>query len=113
MLAHDVARNYCQAFITGEVGASVTSSTTERKSKTNIIVKHGKLYLRHNTFAEEIPIMIVIKVGPGRYCSPRHRHALAASFLDLNGKSTTWQAISARPIARHVVLPIPDPRLLS
>jgi DNA-directed RNA polymerase beta subunit len=33
----------------------------ERKSKTNIIVKHGKLYLRHNTFADEIPIMIVLK----------------------------------------------------
>ena len=26
----------------GEVGASVTSSTHERKSKTNIIVKHGR-----------------------------------------------------------------------
>ena len=45
----------------GEVGASVTSSTHERKSKTNIVVKHGKLYLRHNTFADEIPIMVVLK----------------------------------------------------
>ena len=45
----------------GEVGASVTSSTHERKSKTNLVVKHGKLYLRHNTFADEIPIMIVLK----------------------------------------------------
>ena len=26
----------------GEIGASVTSSTHERKSKTNIIVKHGR-----------------------------------------------------------------------
>ena len=24
-------------------------------------MKHGKLYLRHNTFADEIPIMIVLK----------------------------------------------------
>ena len=45
----------------GEIGASVTSSTHERKSKTNIVVKHGKFYLRHNTFADDIPIMIVLK----------------------------------------------------
>tara|TARA_B110000503_G_scaffold12354_2_gene16799 strand:- start:4950 stop:5939 length:990 start_codon:yes stop_codon:yes gene_type:complete len=70
----------------GEVGASVTSSTHERKSKTSIGVKvsigpfpnpttvcpyktdiffylsqHGKLYLRHNTFADEIPILVVLK----------------------------------------------------
>ena len=45
----------------GEIGASVTSSTHERKSKTNLVVKHGKLYLRHNTFADDIPIMIVLK----------------------------------------------------
>jgi len=45
----------------GEVGASVTSSTHERKSRTNIVVKHGKLYLRHNTFTDEIPIMVALK----------------------------------------------------
>ena len=45
----------------GEVGASVTSSTHERKSKTNVAVKHGKLYLRHNTFADEIPVVIALK----------------------------------------------------
>ena len=45
----------------GEVGASVTSSTHERKSKTSIAVKHGKLYLRHNTFADEIPVLVALK----------------------------------------------------
>ena len=30
--------------------ASVTSSTHERKSKTNIVTKHGKLLLKHNAF---------------------------------------------------------------
>lgn len=34
----------------GEVVASVTSSTHERKSKTNIIMSKGKIYLRHNAF---------------------------------------------------------------
>ena len=34
----------------GEIMSSVTSSTAERKSKTNIIMKHGKIYLKHNAF---------------------------------------------------------------
>lgn len=33
-----------------EVTASVTSSTHERKSKTNIAAKNGKIYLKHNAF---------------------------------------------------------------
>jgi DNA-directed RNA polymerase III subunit RPC2 len=35
----------------GLVVASVTSSTTERKSKTNIVLKQGRLHMRHNAFA--------------------------------------------------------------
>lgn len=34
----------------GEIMASVTSSTHERKSKTNIVFKAGKLYMKHNAF---------------------------------------------------------------
>lgn len=34
----------------GEVTASVTSSTHERKSKTNIAARNGKIYLKHNAF---------------------------------------------------------------
>lgn len=45
----------------GNVNSSVTSSTHERKSKTNIIVKHGKIYLKHNSFTDLIPIIIVMK----------------------------------------------------
>ena len=33
-----------------EVMASVTSSTHERKSKTNIVFSKGKIYLKHNAF---------------------------------------------------------------
>lgn len=43
------------------VQASVTSSTHERKSKTYVITKNGKIYLKHNSIAEEIPIVIVLK----------------------------------------------------
>ncbi len=45
----------------GLVCASVTSSTHERKSKTYVGVKAGKLYLRHNSLAEEVPLVIALK----------------------------------------------------
>lgn len=45
----------------GQVVASVTSSTHERKSKTNIIMKQGKLHLRHNAFIEDVNAVIVLR----------------------------------------------------
>lgn len=45
----------------GIVTCSVTSSTHERKSKTNIITKHAKFYLKHNSVSEDLPICIVFK----------------------------------------------------
>ena len=45
----------------GLVTCSVTSSTHEKKSKTNIIVKKNKYYLKHNTMADDIPIVIIFK----------------------------------------------------
>ncbi|KAK9863929.1 hypothetical protein WJX84_000632, partial [Apatococcus fuscideae] len=41
--------------------ASVTSSTTERKSKTNLVMKKGRLSLRHNAFQDDINIVVVMK----------------------------------------------------
>ena len=38
----------CHNFIT----VPFFSSTHERKSKTDVIVKHEKYYLKHNTFSE-------------------------------------------------------------
>ncbi|KAL6941702.1 DNA-directed RNA polymerase III core subunit ret1 [Hanseniaspora osmophila] len=43
------------------VQASVTSSTHERKSKTYVVTKHDKIYLKHNSISEEVPIVIVLK----------------------------------------------------
>lgn len=45
----------------GLVCASVTSSTHERKSKTYVGLKGGKLYLRHNSLADEVPLAIALK----------------------------------------------------
>eukprot|EP00698_Gefionella_okellyi_P020200 TRINITY_DN6313_c0_g1_i1.p1 TRINITY_DN6313_c0_g1~~TRINITY_DN6313_c0_g1_i1.p1 ORF type:complete len:1145 (-),score=272.81 TRINITY_DN6313_c0_g1_i1:1949-5320(-) len=52
IIEYDSKHNIC---------ASVTSSTHERKSKTDVIVKHGELYLKHNSFSEEIPMVIALR----------------------------------------------------
>ncbi|KAG0077390.1 DNA-directed RNA polymerase III core subunit ret1 [Linnemannia elongata] len=45
----------------GFVQAGVTSSTMERKSKTYVGTKHGKIYLKHNSISEDIPIVVALK----------------------------------------------------
>ena len=45
----------------GNAGCSVTSSTHERKSRTNLIIKHQKLYLKHNSFAEDMPVVAIFR----------------------------------------------------
>lgn len=45
----------------GGITCQVTSSTHERKSRTNITVKKGNYYLKHNSFSDDIPIAIVFK----------------------------------------------------
>ncbi|KAM9921608.1 hypothetical protein OXX59_006394 [Metschnikowia pulcherrima] len=47
----------------GLVQASVTSSTHERKSKTYVISKNDKIYLKHNSIAEDVPIVIFLKAA--------------------------------------------------
>jgi len=36
----------------GGIQCQVTSSTHEKKSRTNLIVKNGKYYLKHNTLQD-------------------------------------------------------------
>ncbi|KAI4258168.1 MAG: hypothetical protein LQ352_001325 [Teloschistes flavicans] len=43
------------------VQASVTSFTHERKSKSYVILKNDRIYLKHNVLTEEIPICLVFK----------------------------------------------------
>ncbi|KAI9593941.1 DNA-directed RNA polymerase III subunit RPC2 [Syncephalis fuscata] len=45
----------------GIIQASVTSSTHERKSKTYVLVKNDRIYLRHNSVTEDIPIVVIFK----------------------------------------------------
>ena len=41
--------------------ASVISSTHDTKSRTTIIFKNSKFYMKHNSFENEIPIFIIFK----------------------------------------------------
>eukprot|EP01094_Clydonella_sp_ATCC50884_P009311 TRINITY_DN1882_c0_g1_i3.p1 TRINITY_DN1882_c0_g1~~TRINITY_DN1882_c0_g1_i3.p1 ORF type:complete len:1164 (-),score=390.94 TRINITY_DN1882_c0_g1_i3:341-3781(-) len=45
----------------GNVTANVTSHTTERKTKTYLLYKNGLMKLKHSSFTEEIPVVIVLK----------------------------------------------------
>ena len=42
------------------IHAAVTSSTHERKSKTHIIYKNGAYALKHNTFTDDIPVVVLL-----------------------------------------------------
>jgi DNA-directed RNA polymerase III subunit RPC2 len=43
------------------ITASITSSTHERKSKSYILWKHGRVYLKNNTLGDDVPIVIVLR----------------------------------------------------
>ncbi|XP_076466133.1 DNA-directed RNA polymerase III subunit RPC2-like [Babylonia areolata] len=45
----------------GDFQCSVTSSTHEKKTKTYVICKKDRFYLKHNCFSEDIPVMIMMK----------------------------------------------------
>lgn len=39
----------------------LSSSTHERKSKTYVLTKHSKIFLKHNSIQEDIPVAIALK----------------------------------------------------
>eukprot|EP01038_Epipyxis_sp_PR26KG_P009030 gene9030-12176_t len=43
------------------VSAAITSSTHETKSRCNIFFKNNKMYLKHNSLGDDIPIVIILK----------------------------------------------------
>ncbi len=45
----------------GNIGCSVTSSTHERKSRTNLVVKGKGYYMKHNSLTEDVAIIIIFK----------------------------------------------------
>lgn len=67
LMQEQLSKNRCiiELDTKGYVSAAITSSTHERKSRCSIVVKpaaHGRrVYLRHNTLGEDIPVVIVLK----------------------------------------------------
>jgi len=57
------------------VTGSVTSSTHERKSKTNIVIKNGRFLLRHNTFTDDVTLCSSLSLSSAskrnRMCNQR------------------------------------------
>lgn len=49
-----------------ELYCEVMSSSQDRKSKTYIISKNGRYYLKHNQLADDVPIFIIFKVSFSR-----------------------------------------------
>ncbi|KAL8274805.1 hypothetical protein Esti_001280 [Eimeria stiedai] len=48
----DMKRNVC---------ATVTSATAEAKSRTSVVLKTSRLFLRHNSFMDDMPLCIVLR----------------------------------------------------
>ncbi|KAL0212213.1 hypothetical protein RCL1_005839 [Eukaryota sp. TZLM3-RCL] len=44
-----------------ELQATITSSTHERKSRTQVVLSKGAIYLRHNSLTEDVPIFAIFK----------------------------------------------------
>ncbi|KAI8324481.1 DNA-directed RNA polymerase III subunit RPC2 [Martensiomyces pterosporus] len=45
----------------GFMAANVTSSTHERKSKTYVFYKNGRLYLKHNMIHDDVPLVVAMR----------------------------------------------------
>lgn len=43
------------------ISAAITSSTHERKSRCNIHMKNGKVYMKHNSLGDDVPIVVILR----------------------------------------------------
>jgi DNA-directed RNA polymerase III subunit RPC2 len=73
----------------GAVSSVVTSSTHERKSRTVIALRAGRLQLQHNTIGDDVPVVIILRAlgvtSDQEICSmigpePELQDALSASL---------------------------------
>lgn len=74
----------------GKVMASVTSSTHERKSKTNLITHNGAILLRHNTMTEDVPIVVVLR-GMGVECDQEILQLIGMEREYVEGMATSMR----------------------
>ncbi|PFH31055.1 DNA-directed RNA polymerase III RPC2 [Besnoitia besnoiti] len=76
------------------VCATVTSATAESKSRTAVVLKNNKLYLRHNSFLDDLPACIVLRaMGIETDQEIVQMIGAGASLPDLSG-NTAQEAVS-------------------
>jgi DNA-directed RNA polymerase III subunit RPC2 len=73
--------------------ASVTSSSLERKSKTSIYYKNGRFFCKHNTFYEDIPIIVIFR-GMGLETDQEIVQLVGCEPLYINGLAFSLQECS-------------------
>ena len=66
----------------GNVCAQVTSSTHDTKSRTALIFKNHKVYMKHNSFSDEIPICIIFR-AMGILSDQEIVQSIGSDFYDL------------------------------
>lgn len=93
------------------VSASVTSSTHERKSRTVIALRAGRLQLQHNTIGDDVPVVVILRalgmtsdqeiasmIGP----EPELQDALSASLEEAAALGIFSQAAALEYIGAKV-----------
>ena len=92
----------------------VTSQTYEKKSRTTVLLKHGKFYLNHNMFDKDVPIYTAFK-AMGMECdqeitqmigtSPEILQALSLSLQECSSENVLSQQIAYENIAAKLKPP--------
>eukprot|EP00771_Trimastix_marina_P001701 gnl/Trimastix_PCT/2792.p1 GENE.gnl/Trimastix_PCT/2792~~gnl/Trimastix_PCT/2792.p1 ORF type:complete len:1132 (+),score=331.51 gnl/Trimastix_PCT/2792:252-3398(+) len=83
------------------MSASVTSHSEERKSRTNIVQKHGKIYLRHNTLSEDLPVVIILK-GMGLESDQEIVQLVGSETVYANGLAASIEECNALNIHTQI-----------
>ena len=69
--------------------ACLPADRTERKSRTTLGVKQGRIYMQHNTLTEDIPICVMLKAS---VLGPRRR-VTSVLVLDVQAMGVTDQEL--------------------
>lgn len=95
----------------GNVCAQVTSSTHDTKSRTALIFKNSKVYLKHNSFSDEIPICIIFR-AMGILSDQEIVQSIGSDFFELLVESI-HEAHTANVLSRQQAISFIASRLKS